>query len=61
MLGGSQMTKGQIYERMTVELTEPDPEIPCEFAAGKSCGNFYGSVLLRQLSIMEITTLLKLV
>ena len=35
--GGKAMTKEQIYERMTVQLVTPDPEIPCEFDNGKPC------------------------
>ena len=42
--GGKAMTKEQIYERMTVQLVTPDPEIPCEFDNGKPCALLYEKV-----------------
>ena len=38
------MTKEQIYERMTVQLVTPDPDIPCEFDDGKPCALLYEKV-----------------
>lgn len=53
--GGSQMTKEQIYERMTVQFTEPDPEIPCEFDNGRLCAELYGQVCDARLRLAERT------
>ena len=47
------MTKEQIYERMTVQFIEPDPEIPCEFDEGKPCGELYGRVCDARLRLVE--------
>ena len=49
------MTKEQIYERMTVQFTEPDPEIPCEFDEGKPCEELYGRVCDARLRLSERT------
>lgn len=49
------MTKEQIYERMTVQLVEPDPEIPCEFDDGKPCEVLYGRVCDARLRLSERT------
>lgn len=49
------MTKEQIYERMAVQFTEPDPEIPCEFDEGKPCEELYGRVCDARLRLSERT------
>ena len=49
------MTKEQIYERMTVQFTDPDPEIPCEFDEGKPCEELYGRVCDARLRLSERT------
>ena len=49
------MTKEQIYERMTVQFTEPDPEIPCEFDEGRPCDELYGRVCDARLRLAERT------
>lgn len=51
------MTKEQIYERMTVQLVHPDPEIPCEFAGGKPCDKLYAQVCDARLRLCERTGL----
>lgn len=51
------MTKEQIYERMTVQLVRPDPEIPCEFDEGKPCDKLYGRVTDARLRLCERTDL----
>lgn len=51
------MTKEQIYERMTVQLVRPDPEIPCEFDSGKPCDVLYGKVTDARLRLCERTGL----
>lgn len=38
------MTKEEIYERMTVQFTTPDPDIPCEFEDGRPCAGLYERV-----------------
>lgn len=47
------MTKEQIYERMTVQLVHPDPEIPCEFDGGKPCDKLYGEVSAARLRLCK--------
>ena len=47
------MTKEQIYERMTVQLVHPDPEIPCEFDDGKPCDKLYGEVSAARLRLCK--------
>lgn len=49
------MTKEEIYERMTVQLISPDPEIPCEFDEGKPCAELYGRVCDARLRLSERT------
>ena len=49
------MTKEQIYERMTVQLVHPDPEIPCEFDEGKPCDKLYEKVTDARLRLCERT------
>lgn len=49
------MTKEQIYERMTVQFTEPDPEIPCVFDEGRPCEELYGRVCDARLRLTERT------
>ena len=49
------MTKEQIYERMTIQLVRPDPEIPCEFDEGKPCEELYGRVCDARLRLSERT------
>lgn len=49
------MTKEQIYECMTVEFVDPDPEIPCEFDEGRPCGALYGKVCDARLRLAERT------
>lgn len=49
------MTKEEIYERMTVQLVRPDPEIPCEFDEGKPCEALYGKVCDARLRLSERT------
>ena len=49
------MTKEQIYERMTVQLVTPDPEIPCEFDEGKPCDLLYEKVCEARERIAERT------
>ena len=51
------MTKEQIYERMTVQFTEPDPEIPCEFDEGKPCDKLYAQACDARLRLCERTGL----
>ena len=51
------MTKEQIYERMTVQLVRPDPEIPCEFDEGKPCDRLYGQVTDARLRLCQRTGL----
>lgn len=51
------MTKEQIYERMTVQLVRPDPEIPCEFDEGKPCDRLYGQVTDARLRLCKRTGL----
>lgn len=51
------MTKEEIYERMTVQLVTPDPEIPCEFDEGKPCELLYGKVCEARERIAERTGL----
>lgn len=51
------MTKEQIYERMTIPMTTPDPEIECEFEDGKPCFELYGKVCDARLRIAERTGL----
>lgn len=49
------MTKEQIYKRMTVQFTEPDPEIPCEFDEDRPCAKLYGQVCDARLRLAERT------
>ena len=49
------MTKEQIYERMTVQFIDPDPEIPCEFDEGRPCDELYGRVCDARLRLAERT------
>lgn len=49
------MTKEEIYECMTVQFTEPDPEIPCEFDEGRPCDELYGRVCDARLRLSERT------
>ena len=49
------MTKEQIYERMTVQLVCPDPEIPCEFDEGRPCAELYAKVCDARLRLAERT------
>ena len=51
------MTKEQIYERMTVQFTTPDPIIPCEFDDGKPCAKLYDKVCAARERIAERTGL----
>lgn len=51
------MTKEQIYERMTVQFTTPDPFIPCEFDDGKPCAKLYDKVCAARERIAERTGL----
>ena len=51
------MTKEQIYERMTIQLVRPDPEIPCEFDEGKPCDRLYGQVTDARLRLCQRTGL----
>lgn len=51
------MTKEQIYERMTVQFTTPDPVIPCEFDDGKPCAKLYDKVCAARERIAERTGL----
>lgn len=45
------MTKEQIYECMTVQLVDPDPQIPCEFDEGKPCDKLYEQVSAARLRL----------
>ena len=47
------MTKEQIYERMTIQLVRPDPEIPCEFDEGRPCDELYEKVTAARLRLCE--------
>ena len=47
------MTKEKIYERMTVQLVHPDPEIPCEFDDGKPCDVLYEKVSAARLRLCD--------
>lgn len=49
------MTKEEIYECMTVQFVEPNPEIPCEFDDGKPCEALYGRVCDARLRLSERT------
>ena len=49
------MTKEQIYERMTVQFIDPDPDIPCEFDEGRPCEELYGRVCDARLRLSERT------
>lgn len=49
------MTKAEIYERMTVQFVQPDPEVPCEFDDGKPCSELYGKVCDARLRLSERT------
>lgn len=51
------MTKEQIYERMTVQLVQPDPEMPCEFDEGKPCDRLYEKVTAARLRLCARTGL----
>ena len=51
------MTKEQIYERMTVQLVHPDPEIPYEFDEGKPCDKLYEKVTAARLRLCARTGL----
>lgn len=54
-IGAFTMTKEEIYERMTIEFVNPDPEIPCEFDEGKPCWERYGKVCQARLRLSERT------
>lgn len=49
------MSKEEVYERMTVELVQPDPEVPCEFDDGKPCAELYGQVCDARLRLSKRT------
>lgn len=49
------MTKEEIYERMTIQFTHPDPVIPCEFDDGKPCAELYSKVCDARLRLAERT------
>lgn len=49
------MSKEEIYERMTIQFVQPDPEIPCEFDDGKPCAELYNKVCDARLRLSERT------
>lgn len=51
------MTKEEIYDRMTMQYTLPDPAVPCEFDDGRPCAELYGKVYNARLRIAERTGL----
>ena len=55
--GNHSMTKEEIYERMTVQMTVPDPDIPCECDEGRPCELLYDEVCAARERIAERTGL----
>lgn len=51
------MTKEEIYERMTVQFTIPDPVIPCEFDDNRPCAKLYEKACIARERIAERTGL----
>lgn len=49
------MCKEEIYERMTMQFVQPDPEIPCVFDDGKPCAELYNKVCDARLRLSKRT------
>lgn len=49
------MTKQEIYERMTIQFIDPDPEIEFEFGDGKPCWELYDKMSDARMRLAERT------